>query len=290
VLLDQWLDLLRARLLEAARAPRGPEGVTGVPRLAHGIDLLLGKRAHLKSGADGTLLVQVAAIELARLPDARDLDAILASLVGGAAGRGAASRPRDARSPAAPSGDGAALAPAGPAAVPSAAVTPAGVTPAAVTLAAVTPAAVTPAAVLDLAALREAWSGLARRARDRDERLGEALARAEPCAFDGARVVVRLPADAGPLRSVLLRREMRLAFGQLAREQTGRFLEIDLEEEPVTAAVEAHVAPELRSHPAVQRVAERTAGRLIHVERVGRSGGADARAAECEAEDGEPGP
>ena len=66
---------LRQRLLDAARAPRTDDVAAGVVGRARALDVLLAKRVHLRSGADGALVCQVAAVELARLPDARDLDA-----------------------------------------------------------------------------------------------------------------------------------------------------------------------------------------------------------------------
>ena len=50
----------------------------GWARLARAVDVLLQKRMHLRAGAEGGLVLQVAAVTLARLPDARDLDALRA--------------------------------------------------------------------------------------------------------------------------------------------------------------------------------------------------------------------
>ncbi len=75
VLVEQWLERLRQDLVEAARADEG-----SVARCARALDVLLAKRVHLRAGADGALVCQVAAVELARLPDARDLDVLIEAL------------------------------------------------------------------------------------------------------------------------------------------------------------------------------------------------------------------
>lgn len=231
VLLEQWLDLLRARLLDAARAPAGaPAPRWSVARAAQGIDLLLAKRAHLKGGADGTLIVQVSAIELARLPDARDLDALLRAL---------AEREERPAAPAPPD------APERPAAPPP-----------------------EPARPIETLADAEArWDELVAAAARRDPRLGAALGAARPTGLVGSRLCLALPQDS-PARAQLLRPDLKLAFGQAVRDRVGRALEIELEETPQAAGVQAEVDPTLRAHPAIQRVTERTGGRLLHVERV----------------------
>jgi DNA polymerase-3 subunit gamma/tau len=254
VLLDQWLDRLRDRLVAAARAPADPRaGAPSVARLARAIDLLLAKRAHLKSGADGSLVAQVAAIELARLPDARDLDAILASLRAGPA-PSAPTPPASAASSAAPA----------PLAVPEARAGP--------TAASEPPPRAAPGDLATPETLEARWAQLAAAAGQRDPRLGEALAAARPLALDGDRVRVVLAPEAEPLRQALMRRDMRLAFGQVARERWGRFLHLALADDAAPPAVEAQIAPDLRALPAVRRVAERTKGRVIHVERVAAAG------------------
>ncbi len=110
IVLDQVVEALRA-YLAAARARAADRAADGTgdrdrrsrcvsaldaPRIARilRIDLLLEKRRALRDGADGRLVVEIAAVELASLPSARDLDACVATL---RAGRGAAR-------PSAPSG------------------------------------------------------------------------------------------------------------------------------------------------------------------------------------------
>ncbi len=100
VVLDQCVEAFRSLLASAARqkpdvrtAPVG-EGdarvelarAFGLPRIARSLDLLLEKRRHLKDGADGRLVIEIAAVELARLPSARDLDALVAALSRGESG------------------------------------------------------------------------------------------------------------------------------------------------------------------------------------------------------------
>ena len=92
VVLDQCVEAFRALLATAARRKPSLTGAEdgdlaaafGLPRIARSLDLLLEKRRHLKDGADGRLVVEIAAVELARLPSARDLDALVAALSRGA--------------------------------------------------------------------------------------------------------------------------------------------------------------------------------------------------------------
>ncbi|MCC7136957.1 MAG: DNA polymerase III subunit gamma/tau [Planctomycetes bacterium] len=97
--LDQWVEELRALLVRAARAGKAPaEGDDrarrfGLSRVARSLDVLLEKRRHLRDGADGRLVVELAAVELARLPSARDLDALVEALKAGGAGPGATAAP-----------------------------------------------------------------------------------------------------------------------------------------------------------------------------------------------------
>ena len=92
VVLDQWLEAFRALLAEAARSTRAARGpaeaagapglaqALGLPRIARSMDLLFEKRRALRDGAEGRLVLEVAAVELARLPSARDLDALISAL------------------------------------------------------------------------------------------------------------------------------------------------------------------------------------------------------------------
>ncbi len=108
VVLDQVVDGFRALLPAAARAApqagvaptvsrgQGDSAVPaasaaagpldplaagfGLPRILRSIDLLLEKRRALRDGADARLVVEVASVELASLPSARNLERLLEAL------------------------------------------------------------------------------------------------------------------------------------------------------------------------------------------------------------------
>ncbi len=328
VLVDQWLERLRETLVEAVRAPAGVAAPgQGYARVARAIDVLLAKRAHLRAGADGGLVLQVAAVELARLPDARDLDALVSALRSGssdAADAGprrmpkpeapAAEPPPPARSPAV------SAAAERPAAERPAAASPAAASPAAASPAAASPAAASPPAapaqiapvetvppesappervpaeavpasapsppaaaaprpepeqrVLNLDALREAWPEIVERAMQRSPPLGRALELTEVREVRGDVAILVVTQPGNGVRGVLLRREVQLAFGQIAREFFGTFLRLDLRERKAQSAVQEPIGEDLRGHPAVQLVTEATGGRLLNIERRAGEAGA----------------
>ncbi len=77
VVLDQWLDAWRTVMVGTQDERQAPAMQV---RACQAMEILLAKRAHLRTGADGSLLLHVAAVELARLPTARDLDALLSAV------------------------------------------------------------------------------------------------------------------------------------------------------------------------------------------------------------------
>jgi DNA polymerase-3 subunit gamma/tau len=250
VLVDQWLEHLRAQLVGAARAKPPAEGEPapgpGLARLSRAVDVLLAKRGHLRAGAEGGLVLQVAAVELARLPDARDLDALIAAL----RGEGAP-----------PPGDGP-TPPAGPGGAPR---SEAGGPPA--TRRPPSDDAAPPAAAPDAVALRARWDDVRRAARRRSEPLARALDAVHVDAVhDDTVVLVVDDADRGA-RPTLMRKEIQLAFGQVVREVTGSYLLPAVVDAPPPAAEPAPDGRDLRAHPAVQLVTETTSGHLVHVER-----------------------
>jgi DNA polymerase-3 subunit gamma/tau len=324
VLFDQWLDRLRQDLVLAASG----DGAGSVPRLARAIDVLLAKRAHLRAGADGVLITQVAAVELARLPDARDLDQLIGALrdaplasatapVGEAAvpparraqrqeGRraqspAAAASPEDAdpqprpspptATPAAPPRAGAArsTAPAKrrtavetlPAPAPPAtpAPQPERKAPAAAGDARSQPPAkkrranaVPEADTLTLESVAEEWPRFVRALTRRDARLGALVERLECIGVDPESIVLRMPQEISGARSTFSRREIQIAFGQVARDVFGEARRPVLRERD-TGGVPASDGPDLRGHPVVDLVTEVTRGRLLNVERRKSDGG-----------------
>ncbi len=292
VLVDQWLERLREGLVASVRAPT--EGGQGYARLARAIDVLLGKRAHLRAGADGGLVIQVAAVELARLPDARDLDALIGALRDGQAAEPSAP-PAPPRAPAAPSvrqAPRAAPAAAPPAASPAASAaptpaprrtptptpaptpaptrTPTGTATSPAVSAAPTPTSspsqgLTPA--LDAERVRGAWPEIVARAAQRSPQLARALDGARAEDLRGTTCLLRLAPGAGELRGTLLRREVQLAFGQVAREVLGTFLKLELKDRKRQTGATQAAGEDMRGHPVVQQVTEATDGRLLHVER-----------------------
>lgn len=243
VLFDQWLELLRGSLVEAARG--GESERPRIARLSRAVDVLLGKRAHLRSGADGVLIAQVAAIELARLPDARDLDALVQALKGAGAGAApsaapsGAPRPREPQSPPAR----AERPPAAPAEEPA------------------------PARELDVERLTSGWEGFLAALARRDSRLGEAARTLEPEAVVDGVVHLRMREDVDGVRAMFARREIQIAFSQVAREAFGSALRARIDDAPEIVQDVGGDGPDLRSHPVVSMVTEHTKGRLINVER-----------------------
>ncbi len=285
VLIDQWLEAQRRALVDAARGGDGG----ALARASRALDVLLGKRAHLRAGADGPLVLQAAAVELARLPLARDLDRLVEALrsrgagASGGAGGGPA-RPREGPSSAGPPRFVRAAPVPGPAAAlpealdrPGSAADPgtapekpdgpgpspgAGGTPA------------PPSAAW--AAVRDRWPAMLEAAGRRGVRLRDALRRAEPLGIADGRLSLALARSELMARATLERREMVQAFRQLARELLG----LELTPRVETAADRGGLAgsdARLREHPAVVAVAEALGGRVLAAERerpdVGASGG-----------------
>jgi DNA polymerase-3 subunit gamma/tau len=250
VLLDQWLEALREGMVAAVRA-----GGSGWARAARAIDLLLAKRAHLRGGADGGLVAQVAAVELARLPDARDLDALVQALRGGSApapeGPARPTRSRDA-----PRERGsAARAARAPAASARATRSPPAPPPA------------SPSAEPEgLARVRAAWPAIVERASRRSPLLGRVLTVARLTALDGDALTVGVPEEDPEARGTLRRREMCLAVAQITESVLGSGLRLVLAD-AAPAAPAPTPALDLRGHPAVRAVTEATGGRLLTVER-----------------------
>lgn len=299
VLLDQWLDHLRRSLGTAAR-----EGALDrIPRLSRAVDVLLAKRAHLRGGADGVLITQVAAIELARLPDARDLDKLLGALRGVATpsqgGGGDASgraRPREAGSQAAkPRREGGpspassenarprTAAAGGGAPAVSEVVPPGGTTPAASTPA-VSPPAVSPpgraVAVaepapgvetppeegMELARIRAGWSTFVGALRHRDKRLATLVDALQAHDITEQHVVLVMPEEIPGARATLARREIQIAFSQVLRDVFGEPRFPRLRERDAIKDV-GQMDETLRDHPLVRRVTEFTRGHVLAIER-----------------------
>ncbi|HVG93802.1 MAG TPA: DNA polymerase III subunit gamma/tau, partial [Planctomycetota bacterium] len=273
VVLDQWIEELRGLLVVAARmgaparvGPAAPMGRTpsagseprtaeadatpeagamartfGLPRIARSIDLLLEKRRHLRDGADGRLVAEVAAVELARLPSARDLDAVIEALRAGAGtasarvaapgstptgpARGPAPAPEGASRPAGgpssqdPSGreaPGRTSPPARPAHDGGAASS----TSIATGVVAAAGGCATAAGTPSYEDVATRWAELLQLA-GRSRLLGAALARARLVAITGDAVVVAVP-DGDPVgRDTLRRREAAESFREAAREIFG---------------------------------------------------------------------
>ncbi len=334
VLFDQWLDRLRQDLVSAAAG----EGTGSVPRLARAIDVLLAKRAHLRAGADGVLITQVAAVELARLPDARDLDQLIGALrdaplatpatpASGAARPAARratrqaqssasarapedgdSQPRPSTQPAAPApteapraspgtGDGGATAveakPRKKKRVKPPDPAPSGKSPQKAPSAKAprkspqkapsakaprkspqkTPAPAGPGAGVDpdktaltLESVTADWPRFVRALGRRDGRLGALVERLECIGVDPDNIVLRMPQEISGARSTFSRREIQIAFGQVARDVFGVARRPLLRERDAGGAPAAD-GPDLRGHPLVDLVAEVTRGRLLNVER-----------------------
>ncbi|MDJ0521608.1 MAG: DNA polymerase III subunit gamma/tau [Planctomycetota bacterium] len=268
VLVDQWLERLREMLVQSVRAPSGGEPVgPGYARVARAVDVLLGKRAHLRAGADGGLVLQVAAVELARLPDARDLDALIAALRGEGGEAPAAPEPRPPavsnapRAPAAAPNPGVASAPAR---TPAPAST---VAPAQTQTQTQSRERPPQPESLDVNRLRDAWPEIVRGAMRRSPPLGRALESAEPRELRGNAAIVALPQSRASARGTLLRREMQLAFGQVVREILGSFVKLEVRDVQRITPVTEPVGEDMRGHPAVQHVTEITGGRLLNIER-----------------------
>ena len=330
VLVDQWLEALRARMVDAVRAGGG------YAKSARGIEILLGKRAHVRAGADGALVAQVAAIELARLPDARDLDALVEALQGAgghappdpargpaAAPPRAAQAPRPAPTPAAAPAPGRSTAGSpvagGPAATAPGAGTPAGRAPAGLRADAVPPEAMPPEAmpaaprapapargperappraraastsqgppvfrtrapepepegdgVLALEAVAASWSDITARGATRSPVLGRVLAVVRPVVLENDTLFLEVPPreseleGAAEARGTLRRREVGLAFAQISKDVLGTALKLEIYDAASLPTVAKAAAHELRDHPTVQMVTERTGGRLLNVER-----------------------
>ena len=201
VVLDQWLEAFRALLGEAARPVRGGEPTLaqafGLPRIARSLDLLLEKRRSLRDGADGRLVVEVAAVELARLPSARDLDALIDALRGERGAASLAAQAPAARPPAPARGP----VPAGPKPAPLPPVPPAVPSPAETAREAIGcaagPRTVTWEAVV------EAWPEVVRIAGDRMRRLRSVLERATPVGIDGDLIRLSLEGASAMDRTLL---------------------------------------------------------------------------------------
>ena len=258
VLLDQWLDRFRQDLVQGAR--QSPPSVAAA---ANAIDLLLEKRAHVRAGADGDLVAQVAAVELASLPSARDLDRLLH----------ARARETQAReTPAHESGGS-----------PSSPVVEAGDEPAPRIAAPPTRAPQGPGpgsagskrpgsnraesrtAAQGLTRLQAVWPDLVQDVRTRDTALADLLERADVSDLRGDRAVLTVPGHAHAARTLLVRGEMQLLFGQASRRVYGSLLRPVVDVLSPTDDAPAPVDLTLRDHPVVQRVTEMTGGRLVSV-------------------------
>ncbi len=308
VLVDQWLEALRGQMVAAVRAG------TGYAKAARSIEVLLGKRGHLRAGADGGLVAQVAAVELARLPDARDLDALIGALKASASAPEAlpppgssrgpiAAPPRAAPSDAAPSGPlRPPKSPAMGAAAPgdkradagSSGAGPSGgggaapqAPPVAVRVAQAGAAASARPAVargpLDLERVQSRWADLTQSGAVRSPVLGRVLGAVRPVALEGTTLLVALPVTeaaepgGGEARGTLQRREVHLALSQITKAVFGEALRVKIFESEDGPTSMDPIAHELRDHPEVQRIAEVTGGRLLHVQRRAEpEGGSDA--------------
>jgi hypothetical protein len=71
---------------------------------------------------------------------------------------------------------------------------------------------------------------------------------------------------AGKARATLRRKEIQLAFSQVLRDLTGVYLKPVVKEARRASPAEP-VDEDLRAHPAVQLVTDRTGGRLLNLER-----------------------
>ncbi len=262
VLLDQWLEAQRRQLSAAARGSDGG----ALARASRALDVLLAKRVHLRAGADGALVLEAAAIELARLPQARDLDRLVEALRARVGGGSAAGGPAAVTgSPAADPGPAPGPGPRPPSgAVASARGAPAvSVVPVAGAASGASP----PGAAPGVGALERVganWEALVEVAGRRDVRLRDALRRARPSALAEGRLTLAVARGDVMARSTLERRDMQQAFRQAVRDVLG------LEVTPVVeAAVEAASRgdAQLREHPGVRLVAEVTGGRVLQVER-----------------------
>ncbi|MCB9825608.1 MAG: DNA polymerase III subunit gamma/tau [Planctomycetes bacterium] len=277
VLVDQWLDHLRSALADAARAGRP------VARLAQSIEVVLGKRTHLRQGADGALVTEVTAIELARLPDARDVDALVAALAGrmeGARPREGATSPRASDDDADASGtspargeppvasrplhEGSKVREAAPA--PRARPDPAPTAPAPRVAPRKDVVDDVVAAVTDLDDVAQRWPRLVEALAAREARLAAVLRRARPVALRGD--VLELEVDGGTFeaRTALIQSRAQAAFGQVAPRVLGRRVRPVVRAGASMAPV-AVVDAAVRELPIVRRVAEFTGGHLVHVER-----------------------
>jgi len=275
VLMDQWLEAQRRQLSAAARGADGG----ALARASRAVDVLLAKRVHLRAGADGALVLEAAAIELARLPQARDLDRLVEALrarassapaaasLPGAGPGGAVPRPAPSAS-AAGSGAAASDAPLTSGASSRPAASPASGSRSILPTAAVMPPAVAvlpPAAQAgDLGRVSARWEALVEVAGRRDVRLRDALRRAQPSALADGRLTLALGRGDVMARSTLERRDMQQALRQAVRDVLGLEVTLVLE-----AAVEAAARGDvqLREHPGVRLVAEATGGRVLQVER-----------------------
>jgi DNA polymerase-3 subunit gamma/tau len=283
VLLEQWLEAQRRALSAAARGT----DAGALARASRAMDVLLGKRLHLRAGAEGALVLEAAAVELARLPQARDLDRLVEALrartatAGGAAPQAPAVHSPAVPSQAAPSqaapgsGGGLLRGPVGavasvpgPAAhvgpAPGAGAPGAGAPGAGAPRAGAPVAAAPGAAGVGLAEVRAAWEAFVELASRRDARLRDALRRAQPTAVAEGRLSLAVARGDVMARSTLERREMQQAFRLAAREAFGCELAPSLE---LAAEAPQRGDALLREHPEVRRIAEATGGRVLQVER-----------------------
>jgi hypothetical protein len=215
--------------------------------VARSIDLLLEKRRHLREGADGRLLVEVAAVELARLPSAHDLDAVIRALrAGGGAGASSVADPAP-RVPSAPRSEGpppragaahagtsanpvnpatSALASPGCAAGKGAANVPgaAGAESAATGTAVAERTAEGAAAAVSLARVLGAWEAIVAGVEARSRRLHACLARAKPIAVMGDVLLLALPETETVARAILRDRDAGGALREATKEVLGTAL------------------------------------------------------------------
>ncbi len=276
VLVDQWLEAFRSMLCDAAATaavePR-PRGATwGLAKVARSIDVLLEKRRHLREGADGRLVATVAAVELARLPAARDLDALIRALSssGGRPSPAQNASPAATRPPPRPPARGE------PATAPTASSPP--------------PPPVRPATVTH-EVLVERWGDVLSAVEARSRRIHAGLVKARPLSVAGDSVVLALPESDAVSRAILRDREAAEAVREATRSVLGVALRPVVAEGSIVAsrapsrgdaagsAAAAAPAPDapagagdVRADAQVRAVLDGFSARLLSVERAREEG------------------
>jgi hypothetical protein len=250
------------------------------------MDLLFEKRRALREGAEGRLVLEVAAVELARLPSARDLDALIEALRSGGGGAPDAILPgRRAAvpAPAPPSPSRAVVSPPPPparsssAGPPSSAAAPEPVVREAVGCAA-------GAKTVALEAVVAAWPEVVRVAGEKMRRLRSLLDRAAPVGVEGETLRLAV-ADATAMDRTTLKDPAAL---DALRAGTAAAVGVPLRATilegavpparpagPVAAATErapraegrAQGVDDLRSDPALRAVLDTFGARVLSIDR-----------------------